>query len=412
MLDDLGNMHTFAQAIVKWYEESHRRLPWRETKDPYRILVSETMLQQTRVDTVIPYYHLFLSQFPDIQTLAMATEDEVLKAWQGLGYYRRAKNLQRAAQMCVEEYGGCIPNDADGVANLPGVGPYTTGAIMSIAFDKPVAAVDGNVLRVLARILGLTEPIDTPAVKNEITRYMQSAVECAVPSLFTQSVMELGAVVCTPRNAQCLICPLSERCVAKRDGLVDELPKKRQKKKRRQIDVLAFWLEIDGALVLERRSPSGLLANMWQLPAIEYENYSSLSSIQRKGVADAGLQSLLSASTRSRTHSLPTELVREAKVDDLQRNQVELNEVESLIHFAEIDTERHIFTHLEWDVHVLRPVGLDLSHLHQIPLCGLSAKELPSKRLHRVPIQRLPELAWPKVYEKVIYNLLEVDVRN
>lgn len=380
-----ASLDEFGYALVTWYEKHKRPLPWRKTTNPYHILVSETMLQQTRVDTVIPYYHAFLERFPTLATLASAPEADVLKAWQGLGYYSRARNLQKAAKVCVEAYEQMIPDDVDAVRGLPGVGPYTTGAVMSIAFNRPVAAVDGNVLRVMSRFLGIDDPIDLTTVKNTITDCVQSAVEASIPGMFTQAVMELGAVVCTPRKPQCLVCPLADHCVARREGRVTELPKKRPKKARRQVDVVALWIEKDGCLLVERRASEGLLADMWQLPAVErdLERFGTMSSEAQSKIADIGLQRLFQGHTTNEAS-----LVRES--DDTHA-----------LKYAELTQAKHVFTHIEWNVHVMRPVGFTWPD------------EVTHDTTWRfVAIEDLPQLAWPKVYEKILEELLQIDVRQ
>ncbi|MFD1678187.1 A/G-specific adenine glycosylase [Alicyclobacillus fodiniaquatilis] len=376
------SLDEFGHKLVLWYEAHHRALPWRQTSDPYRILVSETMLQQTRVETVIPYYHRFLERFPDISSLAAAEESDVLKLWQGLGYYSRARNLQRAAKAVCEQHGGEIPADAELVRALPGVGPYTTGAVMSIAFNQPVAAVDGNVLRVMARYLGIEEPIDEARVKLDIEKQVQQMVEGSVPRLFTQALMELGAVVCTPKRVQCLVCPVRDGCVATATGRTAELPRRKPKKARKQYAIMALWLEQDGHLLVEQRPDTGLLADMWQLPMVEMT--------ASKATAD----NLLLAAER-----------RLATLLDVDTDAVVVRETpdgEAAQKFVQIATARHIFTHLEWDVSVLRPVGL-----HNV---RLSQSETGALRF--VPLADLKKLVWPKVYENILHEVLDIDVAH
>ncbi|GMA63252.1 A/G-specific adenine glycosylase [Alicyclobacillus fastidiosus] len=370
----------FAHKLVKWFEQNKRSLPWRETSDPYRILVSETMLQQTRVETVVPYYHRFLERFPDVQSLAQAPEQDVMKLWQGLGYYARARNLQRAAAAVVEQYAGQFPRAVDEVRSLPGVGPYTSGAVMSIAFNRPVAAVDGNVLRVMSRYLGIEQPIDHPPVKREITEHVQHAVEQTVPQSFTQALMELGAMVCTPRKPQCLACPIQDDCTAFAQASVDSIPVKRPKRARKPLTVMALWIEQDGRLLVEQRQGEGLLANMWQLPSLEVDGPNGdeevLASLARRRLAQ-----LFPGHTEDRGW-----LVREGPSDVRE--------------FAEIASAKHIFTHLEWDVRVLRPIGVQFDP---------GAIDLP-QNAQFVPTAQLRQLVWPKVYVKILYDVLKVDV--
>ncbi|WAH36590.1 A/G-specific adenine glycosylase [Alicyclobacillus dauci] len=370
----------FGHKLVSWYELHKRPLPWRETSDPYRILVSETMLQQTRVETVIPYYHRFLRRYPDIRALAEADEADVMKLWQGLGYYSRARNLQRAMQTVVSDHGGIIPQDTKQVQALPGVGPYTTGAVMSIAYNQPVAAVDGNVLRVMSRYLGIADPIDDKHVKADITNHVQTAVEHSVPKLFTQALMELGATVCTPRRPQCLVCPVQDECTARSTGQVDELPRKRPKKKRKQRVIVALWVEQNGELVVEQRGSDGLLAGMWQLPHVEL------------GVDEATPQAMLAAAESRLDQLFPGNGIKVA-------NEVREG-TDGLLQFAQIAEAKHIFTHLEWRVCVMRPVGYHDIKSGQGDLQGAEF----------VPIHDLQRLVWPKVYEKILHEILGVDV--
>jgi A/G-specific adenine glycosylase len=207
------------EALLAWFQESQRPLPWRESYNPYRVWVSEVMLQQTQVETVLPYYERFLRELPTIESLAQADEEVVLKLWAGLGYYRRAKNLMAAARHIVENYSGQIPSDYDVLINLPGVGQYMAGAITSIAFNKPYPAVDGNVRRVLSRIHGWTE--DDPKTLWEAA---STLVRSAEPRLVNQGLMELGAKICSFRSPRCLICPVQGWCVAFKTGMQDKIP--------------------------------------------------------------------------------------------------------------------------------------------------------------------------------------------
>jgi A/G-specific adenine glycosylase len=207
------------EALLAWFQENQRALPWRESYDPYHVWVSEVMLQQTQVETALPYYERFISELPTIESLAQADEEHVLKLWAGLGYYRRAKNLMAAARQVVEKYGGQIPSDYDVLIDLPGVGEYMAGAITSIAFNKPYPAVDGNVRRVLSRINGWTE--DDPKTLWQTAAML---VRSAEPRLVNQALMELGAKICSFRSPRCLICPVQASCIAFRTGMQDKIP--------------------------------------------------------------------------------------------------------------------------------------------------------------------------------------------
>ena len=257
------------EALLPWYGEHARKLPWRERCEPYRVWVSEIMLQQTRVEAVLGYYARFLEAFPTVEALAGADEDRLFKLWEGLGYYSRARNLQKAARQIVSVYGGVFPRDYESVRALPGVGPYTAGAICSICYDLPTAAVDGNVLRVTSRFLGDDTPIDLPAHKQEITEKLGRVYPAGNCGAFTQALMELGATVCTPRSPKCAVCPLRESCRAFFDGTVDTLPVKTAKKEKKLVEKTVFLLWYGDELALVRREETGLLGGMWSLPNVD-----------------------------------------------------------------------------------------------------------------------------------------------
>jgi A/G-specific adenine glycosylase len=260
----------FSRELLIWYRRIKRDLPWRMNQDPYRVWVSEIMLQQTRVDTVIPYYERFMSKFPTVRALAEALEPEVLKCWEGLGYYSRARNLQAGAREVVERYGGVVPDDKTSVAGLKGVGPYTTGAIMSIAFNRPEPAVDGNVMRVLSRYFCLEEDIAKPATRVGIEKLAASLIPEGAAGDFNQALMELGALVCTPKSPSCLPCPVMEHCTARIAGRETELPIKTKAKPPRpekRVSVIVAGTGVNKGKILVRQRPeTGLLAQMWELP--------------------------------------------------------------------------------------------------------------------------------------------------
>lgn len=255
--------------LLPWYESHARSLPWRENRDPYRVWVSEIMLQQTRVEAVIGYYARFLEAFPTVDSLADADEDRLLKLWEGLGYYSRARNLQKAAQKIVAEHGGVFPRDYGSIRALPGVGDYTAGAIASICFDQPHAAVDGNVLRVSARYLDDDTPIDEPPFKKSVTENLEKIYPAGACGTFTQSLMELGATVCTPRSPKCAVCPLAAQCLANKHGTAASLPVKNPKKDKKLVRKTVFLLWCGDELALCRREESGLLGGMWELPNVD-----------------------------------------------------------------------------------------------------------------------------------------------
>ncbi len=255
----------FAARLLAWYDAGHRDLPWRHTSDPYAIWVSEIMLQQTRAETVVGYYERFLARFLDVRALADAPEQEVLKAWEGLGYYSRARNLQKAARCVVAQYGGRMPETAELLEKLPGIGAYTAGAIASIAFGQRVAAVDGNVERVIARACGIREEVTIPSVRREIRARATALVPEARVGDFTNAMMELGARVCVPGTPACERCPVAAQCDACVAGDADLLPvKQRARMPRVELRGVAV-VHCGGKVLVEKRSEK-LLGGLWQFP--------------------------------------------------------------------------------------------------------------------------------------------------
>jgi len=252
------------RRLAAWYRRAHRDLPWRRTDDPYRIWLSETMLQQTRVETVIPYYERFLARFPTIDALAAADEEDVLRLWAGLGYYARARNLHRAAQQIAKEHGGALPRDAEALASLPGVGRYTLGALRSLVWKEPAPIVDGNVRRVLARLFA-----DDSSDDAEAWRLAGALVPAKDPDVFNQALMELGATLCTPRAPRCGVCPLAAPCEARRRGDAEAFPAKRTRAAVREVRAVAGVLVRRGRTLLLRRPSRGLLGGLWELPNVE-----------------------------------------------------------------------------------------------------------------------------------------------
>ncbi len=253
-------------ALLAWYRENHRDLPWRRTRDPWAIWVSETMLQQTRVEAVIPYWERFLARFPDPGTLASADLDDVLGLWSGLGYYSRARNLKRAAEEVVARFGGRVPDDAAALQTLPGVGRYTAGAVASIAFDRPAAIVDGNVARVLARLVGIRDVIETPRARAQLWQEAAALAAGEAPGELNQALMELGALLCVPRAPRCSGCPLSAFCVARAAGDPEALPRRAPKRAPRVVHAVAALVMRRGKALAVRRPASGLLGGLWEMP--------------------------------------------------------------------------------------------------------------------------------------------------
>lgn len=260
------------QPLLDWYAVHARDLPWRHTDDPYRIWVSEIMLQQTRVAAVLGYYDRFLKAFPTVQELAKGDSEQLMKLWEGLGYYSRARNLQKAAQVITHEYDGQFPADVRELLKLPGIGEYTAGAIGSAAFGIRVPAVDGNVMRVVSRIAACQADIADPKSKKLFTAMVQEILpeDRNRMRVFNQALMELGATVCVPNGApKCQECPASRFCLANQRGLTELLPVKTPKKKRRVEEKTVFVLVRDGKLALRKREASGLLAGLWEFPNVE-----------------------------------------------------------------------------------------------------------------------------------------------
>ena len=243
-----------SQLLLDWYDAVRRDLPWRRTKDPYCIWLSEIMLQQTRVETVKGYYARFLEWFPTVQDLAAAPEEKVLKAWEGLGYYSRARNLQKAAQVIVNEHGGAFPSDYEQILSLPGIGPYTAGAIGSIAFGIPVPAVDGNVYRVASRFFGVREDVGIPKVQKEIRALVETSIPADRPGDYNQALMELGATHCCPGTPRCDLCPWNEHCDACLEGDAESLPIHEKKKPPKQMDMAVCLLTYGDSIWVTRRS--------------------------------------------------------------------------------------------------------------------------------------------------------------
>ena len=251
--------------LLHWYRQEKRDLPWRRTQDPYAILVSEVMLQQTRVETVIPYYHRFLERFPNLESLAQADRESLNAAWAGLGYYRRAHSLQRAAQAILER--GGFPQTLEELGQLPGIGPYTAAALASIAFSQPALALDGNAVRVLSRWLALELPLGP--LQRQLTQRLQPLIPSTCASDFTQAVMELGARICLPRQPRCLICPWSHSCLAKANGRIEHIPPPKAKRQRQRVLLMALRIRHGSKVWLERRLQDPFLAGQWVPPWFE-----------------------------------------------------------------------------------------------------------------------------------------------
>ncbi len=295
--------------LLAWYGENRRDLPWRRTRDPYRIWVSEIMLQQTRVAAVIPYYERWMAALPDVAALAAVEEGTLMKLWEGLGYYSRARNLQKAAKMIVNDLGGVFPSCRETLLALPGVGEYTAGAVASIAFGQRVPAVDGNVLRLAARVADIRGNVLDPKVKKDIAAAMEAAVPAADPGGYNQALMDLGATVCLPNGQPlCESCPLRDLCRARALGIQESLPLREKKAARRREELTVFVLLREGKVALRQRPETGLLALLWEFPHVP-------GTLDEAGAAAALAPWNLTA-----------------------------------VDWREKRTARHLFTHVEWDM--------------------------------------------------------------
>ena len=295
--------------LLAWYDLNSRTLPWRSVVTPYRTWVSEIMLQQTRVGAVIPYFERFMEELPDVSALAAVSEERLFKLWEGLGYYSRARNLQKAAKIVVSDFGGALPQSYHALLSLPGIGEYTAAAIASINFSEPVAAVDGNLLRVAARVSGCGEDIMDAKVRRLFRQRLDAAIDLDRPGAYNQAMMDLGATVCLPNGApKCEICPARTVCEAYKNGLTEVLPVRAKKKARKIEERTVLLLFQNGKAALRKRADTGLLASLWEFPSV-------LGNLDEAGVSLALAQMGLSAQTVEPTGSA-----------------------------------KHIFTHIEWDM--------------------------------------------------------------
>lgn len=254
------------KLLIKWYRRHLRRLPWRETDDPYRIWVSEVMLQQTQVQTVLPYYQQFLHDFPNVQMLANANSQAVLKVWEGLGYYARARNMHRSARVILEQYAGIFPDSWNVLRKLPGIGDYIASAVLSIAFNQPYAVLDGNVKRVLARLYEIPEPVNKSSSYKTFNGVADALLDRHHPGMFNQALMELGALVCKPKKPDCNGCPLHSQCRANQAGHVDQFPKRIRKPKTPLHNIAVGVVYRNNLMLITRRKPEGLLGGLWEFP--------------------------------------------------------------------------------------------------------------------------------------------------
>lgn len=370
-----GTVARFQAALLDWFAEKKRHLPWREGNDPYKIWVSEVMLQQTRVDTVIPYYEKFIERYPTLEDLARAEEAEVLKLWEGLGYYSRARNLLQGVREVMARYGGRVPDEKEAVMAIKGIGSYTAGAILSIAYGKPVPAVDGNVLRVMARLFAIRDDIAKTATKRRIEALVERLIPAGDPSSFNQGLMELGSLVCLPRSPSCHQCPVASFCRAHGEGRPEAYPVKSPKVRPRPVGLAAAVLWREGRVLIRRRPPGGLLAGLWEFPTAvwegPYDRWKGLSRNQRVYWLMARLE-----------RNFPFRLDRPQYLLPL----------------------RHVFSHLKWDGEVFE---FDVTNFSGDRGFTGDDGNGPETSWRWVGLDELGDYAFPVPYRKVVDHVLK-----
>ncbi|MBM7615648.1 A/G-specific adenine glycosylase [Alkaliphilus hydrothermalis] len=341
--------------LLKWFKQNKRWMPWRETKNPYYIWISEIMLQQTRVETVIDYYTRFIERFPTIEDLAAATEEDVLKSWEGLGYYSRGRNLHKAAKVILEKHQGIVPSTYKEIIKIPGIGPYTAGAVLSIAYNQPVPAIDGNVMRVYSRLYNISKDIMAKETVEEVRQRVEVMMPDGYCGDFSEALMELGATICTPKNYKCEACPIRDYCRAKEQNLQEQLPVRIIKTKVTQHNKAVLWIEdkIHNQILVKKNKDSGLLAGMWVLPTLDLEKKS-------KAVEDV-------------------QQVIDEKTDSLKGVTIE----------EYVGESKHVFTHQKWQISIFR--GVCTNH-----------EDLRDTEFQWVSKGQLKDLAFPTVYIKII----------
>ncbi len=277
--------------LLDWYLKNRRNLPWRQTRDPYCIWISEVMLQQTQVDTVIPYYHRFIGRLPNVETLARANLSEVLKIWEGMGYYARARNLHKAAKVIVNDYVGIIPDDYKTLRKLPGVGEYTAAAIASIAFYVPIPILDGNARRVFSRLIGWHKDPASQEGKKALIQIAKKLLSEAAPGDWNQAIMELGAIICLPKNPNCNLCPVNKNCKAYATGESDKIPLRIPRGPLPHYQVTAGLIWQDDVLLIARRHEKGLLGGLWEFPGGKQEDNETLEQcLERELVEELAIR--------------------------------------------------------------------------------------------------------------------------
>ncbi len=266
MILNAARKRSFQTRLASWFRKEGRDLPWRRIRTPYATWISEMMLQQTQVKTMLPYFERWMRQIPTIEALDRTPEDQVLLLWQGLGYYNRARQLKKAARVLVEKYGGRIPDDPAAILEIPGIGPYSAGAILSLAYNRKITAVDGNILRVFSRLFLVEDPIDLPPAKEKIRLLEEALLPDDRPGEFIEALMELGALICAPKNPACGSCPVQGHCAAFKAGRAEDLPRRSKRKEIRKVEACAVILERSGRYYLVRRPLGGIMGGFWEFP--------------------------------------------------------------------------------------------------------------------------------------------------
>ena len=368
-------LQAFQEEFINWYEKEKRNLPWRVNLDPYRIWISEIMLQQTRVDTVIDYYYRFMEWFPTIKDLAEASDDRLLKAWEGLGYYSRARNLKVAAQQIMTEFDGQMPKTIEEIRQLKGIGPYTAGAIGSIAFQIPEPAIDGNVMRVVSRLFEISDDIAKPSSRKVFEEAMYRIIDQKRPGDFNQAMMDLGSGICTPTSPKCEECPIQSYCLSYKNNTMTNFPVKSKKMKPKDVYYIGGIIENNQQeFLLEQRDPKGLLANMWLFPIAEVSK-DRFEFLQKMWVKDDQQLSLDFEEPLLVAEENPEIFEDYSQVVWQKRTLGEVT---------------HIFSHLKWHILVFygRQTGLTAKNENQ----AWATKEIFSNYVFPKPQQKMLDL--------------------
>ncbi|MGX6978288.1 A/G-specific adenine glycosylase [Vagococcus elongatus] len=385
---DDEKVREFQETFLTWYDEEKRWLPWRVSKEPYGIWVSEIMLQQTQVATVIPYYERFMEWFPTVADLAAAPEERLLKAWEGLGYYSRVRNMQFAARQIMDEFGGNFPQTVKELKKLKGIGPYTAGAIASISFDAPEPAVDGNVMRVFSRLFGIKQDIAKSGTLKFFDFVVRHVISHDAPGDMNQATMDLGASLCTPTSPQCSSCPLKNYCLANREGTQENYPVKSKKIKVKPMYYIGLAKEnAQGAFEFVQRAGTGLLANMWTFPLIEVtkKEYEIFRQEWQRYLNEPRGQETL-------------DLV--AEEDWRLSDWLDAQDSETVWKKMPVGEVTHVFSHLKW--HVLVVYG-------RRKLADITGKEISEvgQETHWLSVEDFESRPLPKPQEKMTHLLIQ-----